>query len=345
MNGRTPLIRRAPLSNDIKKTMPKVSVIIPSYNHERYVSEAIQSVLDQTFQDFEIIIVDDASSDGTIAAIEKMQDPRIRLVKAPHNRAVHTRNTALRLAQGEYVAFQNSDDVWDRSKLEKQIEILESQPSTRACFTAVQPIDEKSTPLGGSWIDQLFTTKNRSSTEWLRNFFETGNCLCITSAVVRREKIEALGRFRESLIQMGDFDLWVRLAALGDFHIIDTPLTRMRIFSNKGNVSAPTKEAGRRSAMECAEILSRYAEAPVLDSVPQAFSFIFDAKARSSAAYVAGLARYAWQFGVAHHMFADRILARLIDNPKTREEIVEAYGHQIILDFIKRRGALDISLT
>lgn len=324
--------------------MPKVSVIIPSYNHVCYVKEAVQSVLEQTFRDLEIIIVDDASNDGTVQVLEKIQDPRIQLVKMTENRAVHTRNIGIGLAQGKYVAFQNSDDVWDRDKLEKQVAVLEQRPDVVACFTAVQAINEKSAPIHGSWIDNLFTTKNRSSEEWLRDFFETGNCLCITSAVVRREELEAAGRFRESMIQMGDFDLWVRLAALGNLHIIDMPLTRMRVLSDKRNVSAPIPSTGRRSIIEFSEILLRYAETPVFDSVPKAFDFIFDGRAVSSATYLAGLARYAWQFGAAHHLFADTVLTRLIDETETRQEIVAAYGNQIILEYITRRGELDISL-
>ncbi len=323
--------------------MPKVSVIIPSYNHERYVGDAIRSVLDQTFQDFEIIVVDDASSDDTVRVIEDMRDARIRLVTMTQNRAVHTRNFGLGLAQGEYIAFQNSDDVWDRQKLERQIAVLENQPDIAACFTAVQPIDEAGRPLAGSFAHNAFATRNRPRVEWLRDFFETGNCLCITSSVVRREAIESVGRFRESLVQMGDFDLWVRLAALGDFHIIDALLTQMRILEKNRNLSAPTVETNRRSVIEFSEVLSRYAEAPVSDLIPEAFDFIFDGRAHSPATYLAGFARYAWQFGTSHHLFADTVLARLIDDARTRKEIVEAYGHQIILDFLEKRGKLEIA--
>lgn len=323
--------------------MPKVSVIVPSYNHERYVEPAIRSVLDQTFQDFEIIVVDDASSDDTTRVVEGIRDSRIRLVRMARNRAVHTRNEGLGLATGTYIAFQNSDDRWDERKLETQIEVLENQPNTVACFTAVQPIDEMSRPIAGSFAHDLFATRNRSHIEWLRSFFETGNCLCVTSAVVRRTAIGEIGGFRESLVQMGDFDLWIRLVALGDFHIVDAPLTQMRILEQNKNLSAPSAETNRRSVIEFAEVLSRYAEAPVLGLIPEAFDFIFDSKAHSLATYLAGLAQYAWQFGTSHHLFADTVLARLIDDTRTRQEIVEAYGNRIILDFLEKRGELEIA--
>ena len=91
---------------------PLVSVILPSFNHAAFVGEAVQSVLDQTFRDLELIVVDDASSDETADVVASIHDPRLTLIRLSENRAVHARNLALSQARGQYVAFQNSDDIW-----------------------------------------------------------------------------------------------------------------------------------------------------------------------------------------------------------------------------------------
>ena len=100
--------------------MPKVTVIIPSYNHAKFIGEAIQSVLDQTFQDFEILIRDDGSKDNSIEIIKQFTDSRIKFAANPHNMgACYTANTMIDEANGEYIALLNSDDVWMLDKLEK----------------------------------------------------------------------------------------------------------------------------------------------------------------------------------------------------------------------------------
>ena len=98
---------------------PLVSVIIASYNHQDFVKEAVESVLNQGVKDIEVIVVDDGSSDNTPLVIRSIYDPRVRFIELKENRRQHTRNLALSLAKGKYIAFQNSDDVWKSGKLQK----------------------------------------------------------------------------------------------------------------------------------------------------------------------------------------------------------------------------------
>ena len=98
-----------------------VSVLIPSYNHAPFVGRAVESVLAQTYSALEVIVVDDASTDGTATVVADIKDPRLRLIRNAKNGLRHPRNLALGLAQGKYVAFQNSDDVWLPEKLERQV--------------------------------------------------------------------------------------------------------------------------------------------------------------------------------------------------------------------------------
>jgi len=108
--------------------MPKVSVLIPTYNREKFLSEAIESVLNQTYQDYELLIVDDGSTDNTKKLVEGYQERfggRLRYIYKEHTNLPHTRNTALKEAKGKYVAWLDSDDVFYPTKLEKQVKVLD----------------------------------------------------------------------------------------------------------------------------------------------------------------------------------------------------------------------------
>ncbi len=323
--------------------MPLVSVIIASYNHAAFVSTAVTSVLEQYPGDIEVIVVDDGSNDGTPDVVAGIKDPRVQLIRLNQNRRVHPRNMGLQLARGRYVAFQNSDDEWASGKLLSQIEVLESNRKIVACFTGVEIIDEKGKQSKGTWANGLFSTENRTNVAWLRYFFDSGNCLCLPSAVIRLDEIRMVGGFRGSLIQLSDLDLWVRLAAIGDFHVIDKGVTRVRIIPGN-NVSRHSPSGQRRSRMEYCEVLWRYTEHPVLSHVSQTFVDVLPVGGvHSISSQLAGLALHALALGdTAHRIFADRVLARLLDDCETREKVVTAYGTGIVHDFIKNRGELEV---
>jgi len=182
---------------------PKVSVVLASYNHAQYIKDAVWSVFGQGIDDIELIVVDDGSTDGTRERLEKIRDPRLRLVCLDENRRYHPRNIALSMASGEYVAFQNSDDVWEHGKLKKQLDVLERDKDLSACFTDVEIIDEIGCALTGSWASGQLSTKNRSSASWLRRFFDKGNCLCISSGIVRGSMLKEAGNFNAGLMTSG----------------------------------------------------------------------------------------------------------------------------------------------
>lgn len=313
---------------------PLVSVILPAYNHAPYVAAAVRSVLDQSVRNLELIVVDDGSSDSTPDVVAAIQDPRLKLIRLPDNRAVHARNLALSLAQGRYIAFQNSDDLWQPGKLAAQLAVMEAQSGVSACFTGVSLIDMNSQPANGTWADHLFTTDNRPPHRWLRHFFDVGNCLLLASALVRRKDLVKLGGLRASLVQLGDFDLWIQLAAEGQFSILPEPLTRMRILENS-NLSGPSEGAARRARLELVTLLERYAEEPILNQLSLIFPDI--PTFASIGANKVALAQYAWSRGGVFALLADRVVSQVMENADHRADAVAVHGSAFVHTFLKRR--------
>ena len=314
---------------------PLVSVILPSYNHVEYAREAVQSVLDQTFLDLELIVVDDGSIDGTADVIASMRDPRLTLIRLSENRASHARNLALDRAKGKYVAFQNSDDVWVPEKLAAQLEVMESANRYIACFTGAEIINESGLPARGTWADGIFTTLNRSPGDWLKHFFDVGNCLPLPSALVRRSDLIESGAFRASLVQLGDFDLWIRLGARGSFFILPEQLTKIRIIEGT-NLSRPSLRGQRRSQIELATVLERYTESPILEQLNNIFPDL--PKTRHSGARKVAMALRAWNQGSpAYALFADRTVAAVMESACERAEAVAVHGPEFIHTFLEKR--------
>lgn len=246
-------------SNETRAT-PRVSVIMPSYNHARFIRSAIESVLSQTFQDFELLVSDDGSSDDTANVVAQIDDPRLSFVANPVNRGAGiVTNELIARARGEFIALLNSDDEWVIDKLERQVKILDEQPSLGACFTRAQWIDAEGRELGDDQFEygEVFNRENRSQAMWLRWFFFSGNCLCHPSIVIRKGCYDILGDYDNRLRQLPDFEMWVRLVKRWPIHIMDDRLLRFRILPGE-NASSPTLKNARRGNNETFFILSRF---------------------------------------------------------------------------------------
>lgn len=248
--------------------IPRVSVRIPSYNHEKYVAECLQSVLNQTFQDFEIIITDDGSTDRTVEIIHSFNDPRIKLDVFPENRgcAVAVANCC-RMARGAYIANLCSDDVWEKNKLEKQVNYLDTHPEIAAVFTRVTIIDDDSQVDLNTNYNTLFEVENRSKEQWLRRFLLKGNCLCIPSVMIRRNVYESLNYQDQRMASLPDFDLWVRFSLQYQLHILDEHLTRFRLRANNANAGAQRMGNTIRGYFEYKQILDNYRQITQVDQL------------------------------------------------------------------------------
>jgi glycosyltransferase involved in cell wall biosynthesis len=243
---------------------PTVSVLVKSYNHAAYVAQAIESVLGQGFQDFEVLVTDDASTDGTPDVVRGFADPRILLDVHPVNLGVSlTMRSVLARARGRYVAILNADDFALPGRLEQQVRYLEDHPDTVAVFTNARVVDEKGRPsrhassfgAPASWPDH-------GRPQWLRHFFREGNCLCAPSAMLRLDVLQQTAPYDPRLTNLQDFDLWVRLAASHEIGFIAEPLTAFRHRDRRRNLSALRPDTQLRLQFETAQILRRYCRMP-----------------------------------------------------------------------------------
>jgi len=244
----------------MKKKNPKVSVVISAYNHEQYVGEAIQSILDQTFQDFEIVITDNGSTDNTFEEIKKIKDPRIRLYRFRDNQgACAAYNNCKERSKGKYILIFNSDDILLPNKIEVQTNFLDQNPEIGAVFTYVQLIDEDGNEYNKKHhYTDIFNQPNRTRYEWLNYLFFNGNCLCASTPMVRKKCFSVIGLNDLRLAQLPDLELWTRLLLNYDIHIIQEKLIKFRIRTENKNVSADTPESRVRSMYEFSQVLANF---------------------------------------------------------------------------------------
>ncbi len=224
---------------------PKISVIMPSYNHRDYVGEAIKTVLAQDFQDFEFLIADDCSKDDSVEVIKKYEDPRIKHFFLKQNVGpTQILKMLIENAQGEYIALINSDDLWHKDKLSKQIQVLENDKNLAACFTWADFVDENGKIISENSNENvnIFIEKNKTRSQWLNWFFHNGNCLCHPSVLIRKSVYSDIGFYNDMYRQLPDFEYWVRLTLKYSFYIIEEVLTdHRRTTGENTNTSANTR--------------------------------------------------------------------------------------------------------
>lgn len=212
---------------------PRVSILTPAYNRADLLPQTIASVLAQTFSDFEMIVVDDGSTDGTRGVVEGCGDPRVVYAGLPHlGNLSKLRNAGVERSRGELVAFLDSDDLWHEDKLRVQVELLDRHPEVGWSFCGYESFDENG-PLrrnvyGDSEEDVLL--------DWIFPAVIRGAMTIYTSTVIaRRALLAQAGPFNEAFL-IADFELFTRLAFLGRAAVLRRPLTRIR--KHAGNCSS-----------------------------------------------------------------------------------------------------------
>ena len=203
------------------KEKPLVSVVMPAYNAARYIESAVQSVIAQTYPNWELLIVNDASRDDTLALARSLadQEQRIRVFDQPKNAGVAAaRNKALEHTQGRYIAFLDSDDLWEPEKLSRQVEFMEREAVT-VCYSQYLRIDENGEALGRVIPPQKVGYQEMLKSNFIGNLTGIYNC-------------EILGKERFSDFKHEDYVAWLALVRkAGAAHGIEEILAKYRVYS------------------------------------------------------------------------------------------------------------------
>jgi glycosyltransferase involved in cell wall biosynthesis len=188
---------------------PKISVVMICYNHEKYIGEAINSILSQTYSNFELIIVNDGSTDNTSKIIQEFKDPRIIVVEQENSGPSIALNTGINKSRGQFIAFMSGDDISLQDRLMKQIEQIKSQKAD-IIFCLPQIIGPNSKVIKDNACPWFFQRNFDNTAELYSQLFYFGNFLCAPSCFCRRTAIAKVGKFKRGLIQLQDFDYWIR---------------------------------------------------------------------------------------------------------------------------------------
>ncbi len=212
---------------------PTVSICIPSYNHGRFIKECIESVLGQTYADFELIICDDYSSDNSVEVIKSFTDSRIRFYQNGKNiGVVGNINKTQSLCIGKYITSIGSDDAMMPDNLKRKVKFLDTHPNVGFVHSEIIKIDEYGNVIGGHWAKHPDRDVVADRGEYLNRFVLEQNIVCAPSVLVRQECYERLGLYDERLIQTQDYEMWIRMLYQYDIGYIAEPLLKYRWHQN-----------------------------------------------------------------------------------------------------------------
>ncbi|MEH1967921.1 glycosyltransferase [Nostoc sp.] len=234
------------------KKLPKISVIIPVYNSEKTIKQTIQSVLNQTFSELELIVINDGSQDSTLEVIRQIRDSRIKVFSYSNAGGNVSRNRGLHRAVGDFVSFLDADDLWTPDKLQSQLKALQENVTAKVAYSWTDYID-----INGQYLlsgQRIKLNGNAYENLLLNNFLENGS-----NPLICRKSLITLGGFDESLNAAQDWDMWLRLASKFDFICVPSVQILYRISANSVSSNLVRQEKS------CLQVLERaYKERPSL---------------------------------------------------------------------------------
>lgn len=235
---------------------PKVSVVIPVYNVEKYVRQAIKSVLDQTFKDFEIVIIDDGSTDHTLKVIKSFKDKRIKVFKNPKNLGlVESINKGINESRGEYIARFDGDDICERERFKKQVEFLDNNPDYVIVGSQEQQINPKGEKLPSQY-------KVPQTDQEIRRIQYLWNFMIHPTVMMRKDVVVNVGGYRK-FFKGGaeEYDLWLRMLRFGKFYNLKEKLIKKRIH--------PTAftQLQRFKRIELFTMIARFVNLPIIRDI------------------------------------------------------------------------------
>lgn len=227
---------------------PKISIVIPSYNRADYVPATLDSILSQSYKDFEIIFIDDGSTDNTEEIVQAYMDRdyRVKYFKQPNSERAVARTYGISLAMGDYVCLVDSDDIWYHNKLEIQLEVMEADPGIIMSYASVNRIDMQGKSISSA------SRQHEGYTGWV--FFELlkRNFIPSVTPMIRKEALKKVKEQNTEFIPYEDWDFWLRLSREGRFFHIVQPLGAYRLHPGQSvqNVNAERIEKVTLAVLE-----------------------------------------------------------------------------------------------
>jgi glycosyltransferase involved in cell wall biosynthesis len=307
---------------------PRLTVLLPVYDAEAFVAEAVESILAQSFRDFELLAIDDGSRDGSAALLDAFarRDPRVRVVRRPHAGLVATLNAGLALARGELIARMDADDVALPRRFERQVERLDRDPGLVCIGGAFEVIDSK-----GRRIDVVHRPCH--SEPILEALLAGVSAVCHATAMYRRRAVIAVGCYDDSARLAEDYDLWLRLAEAGRLENLPEPVLRVRHHdrSESGRQHAIQLEQTRRI---CAQARQRRGLGEMNASLRPWRPF---ADPVSRQQHLLGVSRSAWQLGERRTAIVYAV--RAVATHPFSSWLLRFMGHELRRHLLRRRPA------
>ncbi|MGB3636849.1 MAG: glycosyltransferase [Rivularia sp. (in: cyanobacteria)] len=239
----------------INNSTPLISVIIPVYNGEKTIGETIHSVLNQTYRNIELIVINDGSLDLTLNITSGIKDARLKVFYYKNAGVCMSRNRGIERASGQFISFLDADDIWTPDKLEAQLKALQANPQASVAYSWVDYIDE----YGEFFRDGNHITINGNAYEkmLIQNVLENGS-----NPLIRRQALINVGTFNHSLTLAEDWDMWLRLAKRYDFVTVPHPHVLYRTSSRSVSTNVLKMEKAClkfiEQAFDCAPVSAQY---------------------------------------------------------------------------------------
>jgi glycosyltransferase involved in cell wall biosynthesis len=264
---------------------PLVSVVVPACNVEATISDTIESIRGQTFQDFELIVIDDGSTDGTVRCLQAVHDRRLRILSYPNGGLATARNRGIAASRGEFITFIDGDDLWTPDKLERQVEVLQRQPEAALVYSWTVFIDRQGKFL---FAKEPMYFEGDVYAELRRGFFVASG----SNILVRKRCVEAAGNFDAALPAAHDWDFCLRIAARWPIAVVPRYQILYRIW--EGAMSANAERCEQACLTICDRAFSRTPNGPTrqrnesLSNVKQYVAFLYLTRTAGDVRKIAG---------------------------------------------------------
>ena len=319
--------------------MPRVSVVIPTHNTANYIVQAVESVLNQTCRDFEVIVVDDGSSDNTHDVLTPYQD-HIQYVWQENQERAVARNHGLKLAQGELIAFLDADDVWMPDKLSRQVALLDEHPDAVLATVIARNIGPDGRRIK-FWGSAYIAGEPEGPVEVQRHGPEIlfGSPLIPSAVMVRREALDRVGLFDTRAVPNEDWEMWIRLSGLGSFVYLSEVLCQYRTYGTP-------QELRRRTSDHIVATIAYVIEKSSA-SDPERFPAVLRDQALANVYAYSALASYEMSDVARGHKMLERAI-RLEPQLAQRERItwlLEDHARRILQDTGEEIRAVEFLTT